>query len=246
MTELAYMVREDWGQHGTAMGPQSTVIREWIGEPPYLFAVTDVKKFIHDDRGADVEAAEYIAPDAASRRIFNISELPKLKREDRAIDQAIVVLHPYERRELETIRQAAEADSLTRLFVLIWSPRDIVRTWLDALGALNLHTAESVTSPDHLMVAACEMMTHEEYNGLSSGHGKDAVVQIVRAFAAEGYQVDVDVWLRAYFAAGGTFRHAESVEKLLKEMKAGTKHRVSPRYRDNIFEIIKERVSSGE
>lgn len=185
-------------------------------------------------------------PDAASRRIFNISELSKLKREDRAIDHAIVVLHPYEQRELETIRQAVEADSTGRLFVLIWSPHDIVRTWLDGVGALNLHTGESATAPDPLMVAASEMMTNEEYNGLGSGHGKDAVVQLVRAFAAEGYQVDVDIWLRAYFAAGGTFRHAESVEKLVKEMKAGTNHRISPRYRDNIFEIIKERVSSDE
>jgi len=53
MTDLAYMVREDWAQHGTAMVQQSAVIRNWIGEPPYLFAVTDVKKFTHDDRGAD-------------------------------------------------------------------------------------------------------------------------------------------------------------------------------------------------
>ena len=72
MTKLAYMVREDWGQHGTAMVPQSAGIREWIGETPYLFAVTDVKKFNHVDRGADVEAAEYIAPSKADRIVFNI------------------------------------------------------------------------------------------------------------------------------------------------------------------------------
>lgn len=155
-------------------------------------------------------------------------------------------MHPSEQRDLETIQHAIEADSIGRLFVLIWSPHDTVRTWLDGEGALNLHTGESATAPDPLLVAAGKMMTNEEYNGLSSDHGKDAVVQLVRAFAAEGYQVDVDIWLRAYFAAGGTFRHAESVEKLVKEMKAGTRHRVSPRYRDNIFEIIKERVSSGE
>jgi len=242
MTELAYMVREDWAQHGTEMVPQSAVIREWIGEPPYLFTVTDVKKFTRNDRGADVEAAEYIAPDAATRKVFNISELPKLKREDKAIDHAIVVLYPHGQQELETIRETIGADSFVRLFVLIWSPRDIVRTWLDGLGTLNLHTGKSATAPDPLMVAACEMMTREEYNGLSSGHGKDAVVQLVRAFADEGYQVDVDAWLRAYFAAGGTFQHAESIGKLVKEMKIGTKHRVSPHYRENIFDIVREQV----
>lgn len=87
------------------------------------------------------------------------------------------------------------------------------------------------------------MMKNEEYNGLSSGRGKDAVVQLVRAFAAEGYPAGTQPWLRAYFAAGGTFRHAESVEKLVKEMKAATRHRVKPRYRDNIVEILRERLA---
>lgn len=149
MTELAYMVREDWGQHGTAMVPQSAVIREWLGDVPYLFAVTDVKKFSHDDRGADVEAA-FIAPAASDRKVFNFSESSRLDREDKVIDHAIVVLHPFEQRELETIRRAVEADSVGRLFVLVWSPYDMVRTWLDGLGALNLHTGEAIDAPTRL------------------------------------------------------------------------------------------------
>lgn len=48
--------------------------------------------------------------------------------------------------------------------------------------------------------------------------------------ATEGYAVDNDGWLRAYFAAGGTFRHAESIAKLIGETKAGTGHRVEERY----------------
>ena len=47
-----------------------------------------------------------------------------------------------------------------------------------------------------------------------SGRGRDAVVQLVRAFSSEGCSTDVEVWLRAYFAAGGTFHHSESIEKL--------------------------------
>ena len=238
MTELAYMVREDWGQDGTAMVPQSALIRDWIGDAPYLFAVTDTKKFNHDDRGADVEAAEFIAPNKADRVVFDIGELASIER-----DNAVVVLHPFERRELETVRRAVEADSLGKLFVLIWSPYDMVHTWLDGLGALNLHTNESASASDLLLLSAAEMIKDHDYNGLSSGHGKDAIVQLVRAFAAEGYPVDPEIWLRAYFAVGGSFRHAESVEKLVKEMKAGAKHRVTQRYRENIVQILRERLA---
>lgn len=238
------MVREDWGQHGTAMIPQSAVIRDWIGDPPYLFAVTDVKTFNHDDRGADAEAAEFIAPEKADQIIFNIRELGSLERDDKVIDHTVVVLHPYEQRELETVRRAVEADSIGKLFVLVWSPHDVVRTWLDGLGALNLHTGKSVPPSDPLLLAAAEIIQNEDYNGLSSGRGKDAVVQLVRAFAAEGYPVDPDVWLHAYFAAGGSFHHAESIEKLVKEMKAGIRHRVKPRYRDNIVEILRGQLAA--
>lgn len=222
MTELAYMVREDWGQDGTAMVPQSAVIREWIGEAPYLFAVTDVRKFSQDDRGADVEAARYIAPNRSDRVVFHISELGSLEREDKVIGHAVVVLHPFEQRELETVRRAVKADSVGKLFVLIWSRYDMGRTWLDGLGALNLHTGESVAPADPLVLAAARMMQDEEYNGLSSGRGKDAVVQLVRAFADEGYPVDAEAWLRAYFAVGGSFPSAESIEMLVKETKSGT------------------------
>lgn len=245
MTELAYMVREDWGQHGTAMVPQSTVIRDWLGESPYLFAVVDTRKFTPDERGADVDAAKFIAPDPATRTAFNIAELAKLIRDNEVINHAIMVLHPHEQRSLETIREAVENNSVSRLCVLVWSRYNIIRTWLDAHGALNLHTGEAMTGPDPLMIEASKMMIDHQYNGLSSGRGKEAVVQLLRAFTAEGYPLDVDAWLRAYFAAGGEFRHAESIEKFVKEMKAGTKHRVKQRFVDNIFEIIERRDVSG-
>lgn len=245
VTELAYMVREDWGQHGTAMIPQSAVIRDWIGDAPYLFAVTDVKKFNHKDRGADVEAAEFIAPEKADRIVLNIRELGSLERENK-VDHAVVVLHPHEQRELETIRRAVEADLIGKVFVLIWSRYDMVRTWLDSLGAVDLHTRESAPPSDLLLLTAAEMIQNEDYNGLSSGRGKDAVVQLVRAFADEGYPVDPHPWLRAYFAVGGSFHHAESIEKLVKEMKAGTRHRVKPRYRDNIFEMVRGEVAAKQ
>ncbi|MDH6180771.1 hypothetical protein M2152_000953 [Microbacteriaceae bacterium SG_E_30_P1] len=244
MTELAYMVREDWAQHGTTMVPQSAVIRDWLGQAPYLFAVTDVKKFNHNDRSADLETGDFIAPSAADRRVFNVSELGGLSRQDKVLDHAVVILHPYGERDLDALGDAVKHDALGKVFVMIWSPRDMVRAWLDGLGALNLHTGEALGAPDPLMVEAGKSMVNEEYNGLSSGKGKDAVVQLVRAFTAAGYPLDVDAWLRAYFAAGGTFRHGEEVAKLLGEMKKGIKHRVKDRYRDNIVEILRDRLAA--
>jgi hypothetical protein len=52
-------------------------------------------------------------------------------------------------------------------------------------------------------------MINEQYNGLSSGRGKDVVVQLLRAFSNSGYPLDEGAWLRAFFAAGGTFPHAD-------------------------------------
>lgn len=83
----------------------------------------------------------------------------------------------------------------------------------------------------------------EQYNGLASGNGKAAVVQLLRAFTSAGYPLDADTWLRAYFAAGGTFRHATTVAKLITEMKAGTQHRIRPRYRTDILSVLRERAA---
>jgi hypothetical protein len=243
MTQLAYMVRQDWAQRGTSMIPQSGAIREWLGDPPFLFAVKDVRDFAPGSRReADFEVAQFIAPDASTRTAFSISELTRLPRMDQVFDHAIVVLHPYEQSDLDALANAVKADTLGTAFVMIWSPRDVVRTWLDGLGALDLHTGVALQTPDPVMVEAGRSLVREEYNGLGSGHGKDAVVQLARAFTAAGYPLEVDAWLRAYFAAGGTFRHAEEIAKLVGEMKKGVRHRVKARYRDNIVEILRERV----
>lgn len=243
MTDLAYMVREDWGQHGTAMVPSSTRIRDWLGAQPYLFAVTDVKKFNGND-SADLEAARYIAPGDSKHHVASITELTRLADDERVAAVSVAALHPYGERGCEALRTAVDASTFGRVFVLIWSPRDIIRTWLDAHGAINLHTGTSLPAPDPLQVAATELMVNEEYNGLSSGRGKDAVVQLLRAFTSSGYRLDESDWLRAYFAAGGSFRHAESISKFIREMKSGIKHRVRPRFRDEIVDILREEVAA--
>jgi hypothetical protein len=246
MTELAYMVRESWAQHGTSMVPQSGVIRKWLGGAPYLFAVKDVRDFGSGSRrGADFETAQFIDPDAKTRKVFSIGELARLPRKSLGVDHAIVVLRPYEQKDLEALGEAMKAGSLARVFVMIWSPRDVVRTWLDGVGALDLHTGAALATPDPVMVEAGKSLVNEEYNGLASGRGKDAVVQLVRAFTAAGYPLELDAWLRAYFAAGGTFGHAEEIAKLVGEMKRGVRHRVKPRYRDNIVDILRERADAN-
>jgi hypothetical protein len=243
MTQIAYMVREDWAQHGDTMVPQSAAIRGWLGDAPYLFGVADTIKF-QTDRPADLEAVEFIAPDAATRKVFSIGELESLARQDKVTSHAIAILHPYDLRDLDTLAEAVKHKALGKVFVLVWSPRDVVRTWLDGLGALNLHSGHALPASDPVMVEAGKSMVDEEYNGLSSGRGKDAVVQLVRAFMAEGYPLSVEDWLRAYFAAGGTFRHAESVAKLVGEMKSGVKHRVKSRYVSDIFKVLRDRASA--
>lgn len=239
MTDLAYMTRDDWAQNATAMVPQSGVIRQWLGDAPYLFAMIELQKY-GIDGSVDFEAAQYIAPDATTRVVFDIAELTNSVDTGAVIDNAIVVLHPRDERSLERIRTAVEAKAVSKLFVLIWWPLDIVRTWLESQGATDLHSGEVMAAPDAYMVEACSMMRNHQYNGLSSGRGKEAVVQLVRAFHSNGYPYDVDAWLRAYFAAGGDFHHAESIKKLVTEMKAGVKHRVKDRYRENIFELIRD------
>ncbi|WP_034274451.1 hypothetical protein [Haloechinothrix halophila] len=243
MTELAYMVREDWGQNGTAMAPSSARIRDWLGAQPSLFAVADVKKFNDNDGSADVEVARYLAQGNVNHHVGNIRELRGLAG-DRVADVAVVVLHPYEERDCEALREVIVAGTLGRVFVLIWSPGDIIRTWLDAQGAVDLHTGAALPAPDPLQVAAADLMVNEEYNGLGSGRGKDAVVQLLRAFTRSGYRLDESDWLRAYFAAGGSFRHAETISKFIREMTSGIKHRVKPRFRDEIVDILREEVAA--
>ncbi len=225
------------------MVSSSARIREWLGDGPLVFAVTDKRKF-NGARSADHEAAEYILVGPTRPNVVEIADLMRLAHDDLLINVAIAVLHPFDQRDCEALSEMIRSEAASRVFVLIWSPQDIIRAWLDGHGAVDLHTGASLPAPDPLQVAAAKLMVDEQYNGLSSGRGKDAVVQLLRAFTDAGYPLDEDGWLRAFFAAGGAFRHADSVVKFVNEMKAGTKHRVTPRFRDDILDVLRERVKS--
>ncbi|MDT0181456.1 hypothetical protein Q9S36_14835 [Microbacterium sp. ARD31] len=244
MTELAYMIREDWGQHGTAMVPQSAVIRDWLCDPPYVFATWDMKKY-QSSNSADREFVDYVTPLASDRSVINLSELGQLRGSDKKLERPLAILHPYKVADCDLLREVVEAGSVGRVFVIVWSPRDMVRTWLDGMGALNLHTGEAVAAPDPVQLEAAKCWVNEQYNGLSSGNGKDAVVQLLRVFTAAGYALDANIWLRAFFAAGGEFDEAEKVAKLIKEMQQGVKHRIRERYRPEILTVLRERATEA-
>jgi hypothetical protein len=240
MTELANMVREDWGQDGTAMRQQNAVIRDWLGSPPYVFATADRKKY-EADHSADREFMTYLAPDADERHVIDLSDLNELRRTDKTVTRPLIVLHPYEERDCELLREIARTESVAKLFVIVWSPRDMVRTWLDGVGATNLHTGSALEAPDLAQLEAAKCWVREQYNGLSGGNGKSAVVQLLRVFTAAGYTLDADTWLRAFFAAGGEFDEAANVAKLIKEMQTGTRHRIKERYGPDILSVLRER-----
>jgi len=227
------------------MVQNSARIRDWLGTEPYLFAVPDVRKFNHRGRNADVEVAWYISPEKDSPLVVNIAELSKVTEDARAAEAAVVVvvLHPFGESDSGALDTAIGAAKLGRVFVMVWSPQDPVRLWLDAHGAVNLHTGTTMPAPDPLLVAAAELMVDEEYNGLSVGRGKEAAIQLLRVFADAGYPLDEGTWLRAYFVAGGR-RHANSVSKFIREMRSGVKHRVKPRYSGNIIEILRDRIKA--
>jgi hypothetical protein len=242
MAELAYMVREDWAQHGTAMQQQSAVIRDWLGSPPYVFVTADRKKY-ESDHSADRVFIKYVAHDADERRVIDLSDLNELRRADKSVTRPLVVLHPYKERDCDLLRGVVATESVAKLFVIVWSSHGMVRAWLDGVGATNLHTGSALEAPDAVQLEAAKCWVGEQYNGLSSGNGKDAVVQLLRVFTAAGYPLDADTWLRAFFAAGGEFDEATKVAKLIKEMQGGTQHRIKTRYRPDILSVLRERAT---
>lgn len=189
MTDLAYMVREDWAQRGTAMIQNSARIREWLGPQPYVFAVTDVTKFNERDHDADLETAMYISPEAAGFEVCNLDALPRL----RDTQQAIVLLHPYGERTCDQVRAALLSASVRRVFIMICARGNMVRVWADALGAIDLRTGHPLPAPDPLLKSAAELMVDQQYNGLSSGIGKATVVGRLRALTASGYPLNKEL-----------------------------------------------------
>jgi hypothetical protein len=136
----------------------------------------------------------YVAHAATDRNVIDLSNLNGLRRGDKTLTRPLIVLHPYAEQDCDLLREIVALESVARLFVIVWSPRDLVRTWLDGVGAVNLHTRSALGAPDVVQLEAAKCWVDEQYNGLSSGSGKDAVVQLLRLFSAAGYPLDADTW----------------------------------------------------
>lgn len=237
VTELAYMTLSDWGQRGTTVVPQSARIREWLGDAPFLFATASRKQY---DSAASTDRiiVEHIAPTPADRVVVEIQSLRDLIRDESVISHAITVLRPFEEADCDLLAELVASGRLQKVFVIVHHDSYPIRVWLDAMGATNVHTGTSVTPITPVLRQAAESIKDEDYNGLSSGRGKDAIVQLVRAFQPNGYPVDPELWTRAYFTVGGSFGHAADIAKLVTEMQRGVRHRVKPRYREEIYDIL--------
>ncbi|WP_076493628.1 hypothetical protein [Microbacterium sp. RURRCA19A] len=237
MTALACMTLSDWGQHGTAMAPQSARIREWLGEEPYLFATASMKQY-KDRASLDRSIVDHIAAPPTKLSVVEIQRLDELLPHDVALQRAITVLRPNEEEDCDLVAELVHDGRLQKLFVMVHHEKYAIRVWLDAMGALNLHAGVAAERVNPVLLAAAEAIQREEYNGLKSGRGKDAIVQLVRAFAAHGHPADPELWARAYFAVGGSFRHAATISELVSEVRRGVRHRVKPAYRDDVYDVL--------
>lgn len=243
MTEIAYMIREDWGQHGTAMVPNSVKIRDWLGAPPYEFAVASDRQGRAKPSEADEEMMRYLAPAPGEAGLTTFSALNRLQREGRQADRSVILLHPYKEHECDLLREIAASGAFQRIFVQIWAPSDQVRLVLDSLGAVNLHTGEPASPLDPVLVEAARMIESVAYNGLGSGRGKETAIQLLRALRDAGYPLEKETWLQAYFSVGGEARHAETLAKYITEMKQGVQHRVKQQSGSHLLELLRERAT---
>ncbi len=58
-----------------------------------------------------------------------------------------------------------------------------------------------------------------------------------------GTPLSHESWLRAYFAVGGSFRHADSIAQLVTGLKAGKTYRVTKPYREGIVKILRDQLA---
>lgn len=240
------MVREDWAQQGTAMRQSSDTIRLWLKGDRTVYVVGKPEMFNDDLRSADRETAMSISGSKSPGPIVGFAHLTEIASHERAADLSIVALHPYATRDCEALREVVDSGRLGKAYVHPWARDDVVRHWLEGMAAVDLHVGAPAEAPDPVQLEACKLMVNQEYNGLASGNGKATVIQLLRSFATDGYPLDTDQWLRAYFAAGGSFSQAEVVKKYVREVLDGKHHRVSQRFRPQIVSILRERVAEGE
>jgi hypothetical protein len=93
-----------------------------------------IGKKYESDNSADREFVTYVAHAATDRNVIDLSNLDGLRRGE-SLTRPLIVLHPYEEQDCDLLREIVALEYVARLFVIVWSPRDLVRTWLDGVGA---------------------------------------------------------------------------------------------------------------
>lgn len=240
MTEIAYLIREDWANHGRGMALNAARVHDWLAGRTHFVAVEDLKKIEGDD-----ETIEYISPRGTRKTMVTLEDIRNNMPSLGQINVPVLVMHPYLDRDLDTLRSAVAENWLTHIFVMVSAPSDPVRHWLDGLGATNLFTGTACSAPSPLMQQAAHTIVNEEYNGLGSGRGKDITIQSLRAMKDAGHPLGTTAWARALFAAGASFESVATVTKFIKEMNGGTRHRIKPALRANIVEIWQKEIDAA-
>lgn len=234
------MTYVDWTGGGTQMMINGTLIREWFDGTTFVFLDPGLDKGRVKPMSAAV--VESIAPAGEERVVAGMSRLREL--DSIGAQLGVVVICPADDRDCELLREMIVQGSAARIFVMVWSSAPVVADMLDGLGALNLSANEKTPAPDPLQLEAAKEMVREEYNGLESGNGKNAVIQLLRALGDEGYPFD-ERWIQAVFAAGATYRSALTVAKFLREINQGVKHRVREYFVPEIAQVLRTRIKAS-
>lgn len=245
MKRLAYIDQRDWPQPGAEMRRRVETVTTWLETEAPLFFASGTAQAGRGRPSAGAHAARYIAKGAA----FQLSPLVGLEAllgTNARVDKPAVVLFPEKYGDSELLRELVGDGHFETLLVLVRFDGVLVRSWLESQGSVNLHTRQTAPDVDPTVLEAASMMVDEQYDGLESGRGKDAVVQLLRAFAAERHDLTDTEWLRAFFTAGGDFRNAHAVHRLAQEMRDGRRHRTNSRYVEHVCQEIRRRVASSD
>lgn len=235
MTELAYMVREDWAGDPPDPAAGSKRVADWLAGRRHLVGVPR-PPLGSDERPVDAAAIRWISP-AETRTAVRETSCLTHDLPPGGTTAPVLFIHPTPTGDCQTIVDLVRGGLVRSAFVLVWSPMDTIRLWLEAMGAAELSGKPTPDLPDAVLMCAARAVQDEEYDGLDIGRGKDAAVQAIRVLAAEGYPLDPELWGRALLRAGSSLRSAEVVMDYVKSMAAGHRYRTERRFRDDIARV---------
>lgn len=243
MTDLSYMIRSDWANFGIGIESNNQLVADRFDHKKVIVAVYNLEKFNSGEDDAACDVLEGVADCGLFvQDIVGTDHLMRSVERTNDSSHSILVVHPGGNDQYEAIRRMYDSGITSQVHVMTWYDHDSLRYWLDSQQALNVARGTTSKIADKLRLAATRKMVEHQYNLLSTGRGKDAVIQLLRACRQEGDELDESTWLRAFFEAGGNFREADTISRFVREIKSGKKHQTKPRYKSNILEILKNEI----